>query len=138
MAIKDGLAAVDPIVVSFNKGGRIDVGVLGPYDAPVMDRANKELLKFEAPGHVGYDKDKNEIHIWFFGLMLCEYVAGLLEKKSRQGHCQNHRKPPTVPRCPPGGKLHREMLERFGAALNDLVIEINDKIKELKRDFPND
>jgi hypothetical protein len=138
MAIRDGLDAVDPIVRGYNKGRVIDPAVYGPYAAVAMARANKEAPVFDAPGHEHYDKDSTEIHMWFFGLLLCEYVAGILEKKAREGNCQYHRKAPDFIRCAPAGKLQRDMLEEFGKTLGRLVEEIGKKVADLKHDFPGD
>lgn len=135
MSIKEGLETVDAIVRRFNKGGVIDPAVYGPFDVAVMERAAKGSLLFEVPGcNERYDKDCSEVHMWFFGLMLCEYVAGLLGKKAKEGHCKEHRKEPELSRCPTMMKKHLEMLEGFRNALNGLVEETNEKITDLKRE----
>ncbi len=136
MSIREGLDTVDAIVRKFNRDGVIDKAVYGPFDVAVMERAAKGRLLFEVPGcNERYDKDCNEIHMWFFGLMLSEYVGGLLAKKVKEGHCKEHRKEPDLRRCPTMMTKHLEMLEEFRNALNGLVQEINGKITDLRQEI---
>ena len=90
MSIKQGLNRVAPIVDSFFVAGVLDPRVYGAFDVNVMEYADERGQKFAAPAPCKsqYDSHKPELQMWFFGIMLCEYVAGLLAKKVEEGTLQ--------------------------------------------------
>lgn len=136
MSIKDGLNAVDPTVRKLNRNGVIDPALYGPFAHVVMERAAKDSLLFEEKDcNESYNKDCHEIHMWFFGLMLCEYVAGIIEQKVRDGHCGKHRNQPDLLPCSTMRKKHHEMLQAFKNDLKKLVEEIDLKIANLDKEF---
>ncbi len=97
MSIEQGLSRVVPIVDSFSVAGVLDPRIYGAFDVNVMEYADQRAQNFAAPApcRAQYDSHKPELQMWFFGGMLCEYVAGLLAKKVEEGHCNEHRKKPT-------------------------------------------
>jgi hypothetical protein len=135
MSIEQGLRRVAPIVESFFVAGDLDPRVYGVFDVNVMEYADQRGQKFAAPApcRVQYDSHKPELQMWFFGIMLCEYVAGLLAKKVEEGHCNEHRKQPDLKPCPKTRPAHLNMLKAFRADLAALVSEIDGKISYLSR-----
>jgi hypothetical protein len=100
-----------------------------------MEYADTRGLSFTAPPEcrTGYDSHKPELQMWFFGLMLCEYVAGLLAQKVQEGHCQEHRVQPDLNPCLKTRPMHLDMLKAFRADLASLVNEVDGRITDLSR-----
>jgi hypothetical protein len=137
MSIKEGMSRAAPIIDSFFEQGVLNQKVYGPFDAAVMKYADERASTFTAPAEceTGYDSHRPELQMWFFGIMLSEYVAGLLASKIEEGHCNKHRKEPMLTPCPKTRGTHLEMLRSFRADLAALVSEVEEKIKDLSR-FP--
>ncbi len=118
MSIEQGLSRVAPIVDSFSVAGVLDPRIYGAFDVNVMEYADQRGQNFAAPApcRTQYDSHKPELQMWFFGIMLCEYVAGLLAKKVEEGHCNEHRKEPRSATCPdfPSPDSNRSKDKRFG------------------------
>jgi hypothetical protein len=135
MSIEQGLSRVAPIVDSYSVAGVLDPRVYGAFDVNVMEYADQRGQRFAAPApcRAEYDSHKPELQMWFFGIMLCEYVAGLLAKKVKEGHCNEHRKEPDLQPCLKTRPAHLDMLKAFRADLAALVSEIDGKISDLSR-----
>lgn len=135
MAINDGLATMAPIIDGFYRGGVLNPGVYGAFAHAVMASTDSRATPFpSSPGcGTGYDSHKPELQFWFFGLMLCEYVIGLMAKKCEEGHCNVHRLAPAFTACPKTRPTHIDVLKSFKGHLNALVTELDAKISELSR-----
>jgi hypothetical protein len=133
MSIEQGLSRVAPIVDSFSVAGVLDPSVYGAFDVNVMEYADQRGQSFAAPTpcRAQYNSHKPELQMWFFGIMLCEYVAGLLAKKVEEGHCNEHRNEPELKPCPKTRPTHLDMLKAFRADLSALVSEIDEKVSNL-------
>lgn len=135
MSIEEGKNKARPIMDSFFVGSILDPLVYGPFAAAVMEYADQRAKSFTAQPEcrTGYDSHKPELQMWFFGLMLCEYVAGLLAAKVQVGHCQEHRKQPDLTPCPKTRPMHIDMLRAFRNDLEVLVGEIDAKLGGLSK-----
>jgi hypothetical protein len=133
MSISEGMSRAGPIIDSFFREGVLDPGIYGAFTVNVMEYADQRGQSFAAPApcKAAYDSHKPELQMWFFGLMLCEYVAGLLTRKVEEGHCNEHRKKPDLTPCPKTRETHLDMLKAFRADLGALVSEIDGKIRDV-------
>jgi len=66
--------------------------------------------------------DHHEMQVWYISLMLAEYLADLLGRKVRDGHC-NAQGPGHVP-CATMRAEHLRMLQEYRQALEKLVEDV--------------
>jgi hypothetical protein len=135
MSISEGMMRVAKVIEPFFVQGVLDPKVYGPFVVNVMEYADQRVQSFKAPTEcgTGYNSHNPELQMWFFGIMLCEYVAGLLADKTEKGHCNQHRKKPELTPCQKTRRMHLDMLKVFRADLSALVEEIDERITELSR-----
>jgi hypothetical protein len=135
MSINEGLTSMRPVIEGFFHGGVLNPAVYGAFAHVVMATTDIRSPSLSAPSAcaTGYDSHKPEFQIWYFGLMLCEYVVGLVAKKCEEGHCNAHRVPPAWTACPKTRPVHLEMLRAFRGNLNALVTEIDGRIADLSK-----
>jgi hypothetical protein len=135
MSIEEGLRRVDDVARQFDRDGVRSPEVFGQFAAAVMEYADNSGLVFRSPPdcRTDYDTHKPEIQMWYFGLMICEYVAGLFAQKVEEGHCNQHRKEPDLTECPKTRPTHLNMLRAFRCNLATLVSQIDDRIRDLSR-----
>jgi hypothetical protein len=78
----------------------------------------------------------NEMLAWCLGLMLAEWLAGLLVQKVEEGHCRQHRVAPRFDPCPTMAAEHKRMLEKFAEAVRSLEKDIDSKVASLRMPVP--
>jgi hypothetical protein len=137
MPIRDGERVVNDLLTCggtkpANDGRVLTLPALQAFHPEVQKRTQDPAAVFydcvNTCNGTGYDHQNHEIIFWHVGLMLAEYVAGLIADKAKEGHCHARGKTNSV--CSRGRALHLKMLARFKNDLRLLIKEIEDLEKE--------
>jgi hypothetical protein len=78
----------------------------------------------------------NEMTYWYLGIVLAEYMTGILSEKVKDGHCNAHLLPPTYPACPDMQREHMKMLEAFRDRVKLLLAEVEAAVTQARQHLP--
>jgi hypothetical protein len=132
MPIRKGQTAVNKLVTD---DGKRTAQTPAEF-APLLPEAHKRARQFDdcyltcrdnkGDRCLAYPPHSHELEMWHLGLMLVEYVAGLLLDKAKIGHCYAETR--TNPVCSLSRDMHLKML----AALKDDLRALADEIQTLE------
>jgi hypothetical protein len=145
MAIDHGKRIVDYILtdnkrISANERMMLTDFALRVFPPEVQNRTQDPAAHFHEcintcgnsrGGMTLHDPRTQELAFWHIGLMIAEYVAGLIADKAKEGVCHADTKPDPV--CDKARAMYKRMLARFKHDLGKLI----EGIEQPEADEPN-